>query len=173
MGRSVLWSVMLWLGVAPVAWAATAKAVLSSTTQSTATQGEATFTETDQGLNVSLRMMGAKPGVHAFHVHEFGSCDEAAKAAGGHFNPDGVAHGDLAAQGLAVAHAGDLGNLTIGPDGTGTLERVYPGLRVADSHYGVAGRTLILHAGPDDLTSQPSGNAGERMACGPILITGN
>lgn len=151
------------------AFAATGRAELRATGE-TPVSGEAHFMDTDSGLRVAVRITEAPPGQHGFHIHEFGGCDDAAKAAGGHYNPEGVPHGDLATQGFSTAHAGDFGNVTVGPDGTAVYERVFPGLKLADGEYTVGGRALILHADRDDF-GQPSGNAGARIGCGAITLT--
>lgn len=79
----------------------------------------------------------------------------------------GVPHGDLLKDGFQHAHAGDLGNIEIGPDGKGTLKKVIPGLTLKEGKYGVVGRALILHEKEDNF-GQPTGNAGGRIACGVI-----
>ncbi len=155
--------------VAPAAFAATGRADLTATGE-VPVQGQAQLLDTDGGLRVAVRLTQAPPGQHGFHIHEFGACGEAGKAAGPHYNPEGMPHGDLAHAGLQGAHAGDFGNLEVGPDGTAVYERVFPGLQLADGEYTVAGRALILHANQDDF-SQPSGNAGGRIGCGTIIMT--
>ncbi|MBI4352942.1 MAG: superoxide dismutase family protein [Candidatus Omnitrophica bacterium] len=129
--------------------------------------GKAAFIEMEEGLRISAVVTGASPGKHGFHVHEKGACGDSGNAAGGHFNPDGMSHGDLMKDGFGQAHAGDLGNIEIGPDGKGTFEKIIPGLTLKEGKYGVVGRSLILHEREDDF-SQPTGNAGARIACGVI-----
>lgn len=165
------------LWASPV-WAETAGAFIHSTaTDGSLLNGHATLTdeatgeETDEGaLAVSIQVSGAPPGKHGIHIHQFGDCSDTGKAAGGHYNPDGVSHGYLPDDGLTKAHAGDLGNIEIGQDGTGTLELTIPGLSVGDGPYTVAGRAIILHEKVDDF-GQPTGNAGGRIGCGTIVIT--
>ena len=111
----------------------------------------------------------AVPGRHGFHVHENNSCEDAGKAAGAHFNPEGTTHGLLAKDGLQHAHAGDLGNLEVGPDGKGHYEAVIPDLTLAPGRYSVAGRSVIFHEKEDDF-GQPAGNAGGRAGCGEITV---
>jgi Cu-Zn family superoxide dismutase len=108
-----------------------AKAVVQGTSAESTLTGDVLLTQTEEGLKVNASLAGAPPGLHGFHVHEFGSCAEAGGGAGGHFNPAGTPHGDLLAQGLSGAHAGDLGNIEVEPDGRGSLERVYPGLALS------------------------------------------
>jgi Cu-Zn family superoxide dismutase len=120
------------------------------------------------GLRVTAQVRHAPPGRHGFHIHEGSSCAEAGQAAGGHFNPDAAPHGDLRRSGVRGAHAGDLGNLEVGPDGRGAYAALLPGLALAEGPRAVAGRAIILHADADDLSSQPTGNAGGRIGCGLI-----
>ena len=132
--------------------------------------GRANFQQTSQGLKVDVEINEAPPGKHGIHVHEKGSCEDQGNAAGGHFNPEGVPHGDLAKDGFAHAHAGDLGNIEIDADGHGKLEKTLPGLTLDRGKYGVMGRALILHEKVDDF-GQPTGNAGARIACAVITPT--
>jgi Cu-Zn family superoxide dismutase len=109
-----------------------------------------------------------KPGLYALHVHEKGECvtDPAGKqhfaSAGGDFNPAATPHGCPAS---AKSHAGDLGNVEIGPDGTGHLELATKALALTGAN-SVDDKAVILHAAADDCATQPDGNAGARLACG-------
>jgi Cu-Zn family superoxide dismutase len=132
--------------------------------------GEATLTETAQGVKISLKVENLPPGVHAFHIHEKGLCTAPDFAsAAGHFNPFGKHHGLKNPQG---PHAGDLPSVTVGPDGRGALETVAsqvtlkPGEK--NSLFQEGGTSLVIHANPDDDMTDPAGNAGPRIACGPI-----
>jgi Cu-Zn family superoxide dismutase len=129
--------------------------------------GKATLTEVDGGVKVTLSVEGVKPGGdHGAHVHEKGDCSAADGAsAGGHFNPQGNDH---ALPTVAKRHLGDLGNLTIGKDGKGSLEITIPGanLKAGDPN-SFAGKSIIVHAKKDD-GGQPTGNAGGRIGCGVI-----
>ena len=170
--RGINWRAFI-LGLAlgaPLAAAATAKAEIRGTSTEPVVSGAASFSDSRDGLKVSVKITQAPPGVHGFHIHEFGGCDDLGKAAGSHYNPDNVKHGFLLKDGMEGAHAGDFGNIEIDASGTGTLELTLPKLTVAGPEYGVAGRAVILHEHPDDY-SQPTGNAGGRIGCGPILIT--
>jgi Cu-Zn family superoxide dismutase len=103
----------------------------------------------------------------AFHVHETGDCDAATghESAGGHFNPDAKEHGYDAANG---AHAGDMPNQYVPADGTLRAEVLNPAVTLAEGGTGIRGRALMIHAGADDYRSQPSGDAGDRLACAVI-----
>lgn len=103
----------------------------------------------------------------AFHVHETGSCDHGTghASAGGHFNPDSREHGYMAANG---PHAGDMPNQYVSADGTLRAEVFNPSVTLAEGETGIRGRALMVHAHADDYTSQPSGDAGDRLACAVI-----
>jgi Cu-Zn family superoxide dismutase len=146
-----------------------AEAIISGTSQSPEITGRVVLSETAEGLRITGTIANASPGEHGFHIHEYGSCANDAQDAGDHFNPVGVQHGHLLSHGFEYAHAGDLGNIYVNPDGTSSWDQIYPGLTLSDSSYSVAGRSFILHADPDDF-GQPSGNAGPRIACGVISI---
>ena len=166
----VIAGIMVFGARAAAARAETGKAVIRGTSEGSTVRGEAVVRETPEGLNVSVRITGAPPGMHGFHVHALGSCDDHGNAAGGHFNPDGVAHGFLPKDGLVKAHAGDFGNLQVGPDGQGSLDLTLPGLSLSAGKYGVDGRAVILHEKADDF-GQPTGNAGSRIGCGIIEVS--
>jgi Cu-Zn family superoxide dismutase len=145
------------------------KAELRATAEDSSGAGSATVTPSGDGLAIVVDVHDAPPGTHGLHIHEFGGCRDAGKAAGGHYNPDGVPHGHLPKDGLGAAHAGDLGNIEIDDNGTGRLEVTVPGLSLTGGKYNVAGRAIIVHEKADDF-GQPTGNAGGRIACGPIVI---
>lgn len=168
MKRAWIVGMSIAVGCAP-AWAETGKAVMHGTVEGSKISGTAGFTDSAEGLKVSVQVANVPPGKHGFHIHQFGSCGDQGKAAGGHYNPDGVQHGFLPKDGFAAAHAGDFGNLEVAPDGTGTLALTIPGLHLTADKHAIAGRAVILHENPDDF-SQPTGNAGGRIGCGVILI---
>jgi Cu-Zn family superoxide dismutase len=129
--------------------------------------GWATFTERPTGgVAVVAHIENATPGVHGIHVHEKGDCSAPdAASAGGHFNPGGMPH---AGPSETHRHAGDLGNITIEANGTGHLELVDDLLTVRPGPNSVVGKSVVFHEKADDLTSQPSGNAGGRLGCGVV-----
>ncbi len=129
-------------------------------------KGTATFVEANGGVEVTISVEGLTPGDHGWHVHEKGDCSAPdAKSAGDHFNPENHKHG---APDAAEHHAGDFGNLTAGKDGKATKTFTMKGVTVTDGPSSVVGRALIVHDKQDDLKTQPSGNAGARVACGVI-----
>lgn len=131
------------------------------------TEGVVRFYEAEGGLRVVAEVSGLSQGRHGFHVHEHGDCSAPdASSAGGHFNPTDDPHGgpdDPAGE----RHVGDLGNLEAGPDGTARYERVDAVLQL-DGPNSAMGKAVIVHEGEDDLVSQPTGDAGGRLACGII-----
>lgn len=152
-----------------LAWAETATAVLSDTRSEKKIAGQASLSDTDTGLKIAVEVSGAEPGKHGIHIHEFGSCEESGDAAGSHFNPDEVGHGNVLEQSVFDVHPGDLGNIEIGADGKGKLEVEVEDLSLSEGIFNVAGRAIILHEKTDDF-GQPSGNAGTRIACGAIYL---
>jgi superoxide dismutase, Cu-Zn family len=128
--------------------------------------GKAVLTETEGGVHVVLTLEGLEPGEHGAHVHEKGDCSAADGAsAGGHFNPQSKDHG---LPGAEKRHLGDLGNITIGKDGKGSLDITAPGANLkATDPMSFVGRAIIVHAKKDD-GGQPTGNAGGRVGCGVI-----
>ncbi len=148
-------------GAAPVTKAV---AVLSPT-QGSAVGGKVTFTKVEGGVKVSIHVTGLKEGAHGFHIHEFGDCSAPDGAsAGGHFNPTGEPH---ASPKDAQRHTGDLGNIEANKEGVATAE--YVDARASfDGNNNILGRGVIVHAGADDFKTQPTGNAGGRLACGVV-----
>lgn len=132
--------------------------------------GTVTFEQTEGGVKVIAHVKGLTPGSHGFHVHQYGDCSAPdATTAGGHFNPENEPHGgpnDL------QRHVGDLGNIEANEEGVATLEMVDTKLTLVGKH-SIVGRAVIVHQGEDDLESQPTGNAGSRVACGVIGIDGD
>ena len=132
--------------------------------------GDAKLTQTADGVKIDLTVEKLPPGVHAFHIHEKGDCQaHDFMSAGGHFNPNGKQHGLENPQG---PHAGDLPNITVGADGRATVSTVAKLVTLKDgeknSLFPPGGTSLVIHAQPDDNKTDPAGNAGARIACGPI-----
>ena len=172
MRKLALMITALFLGGASVCQAAQGTANIVATSTNTAVSGSAHFEDTPGGLKVSVSIAHAEPGNHGFHIHEFGSCEDQGKAAGSHYNPLHSPHGMILKDGPEKAHKGDLGNIMIKNDGTGTLEAVVPNLSLAEGPYTVGGRSIVFHEKVDDL-GQPVGNAGAREGCGIIAVTAN
>ena len=129
--------------------------------------GTLTFARAAGAVKVSGRISGLAPGTHGFHIHEFGDCSAADfSSAGGHYNPTGHQHAGTAE---ARRHIGDMGNIETGSDGVATVDYTDSRLRFEGAH-GILGRGVIVHANPDDLKTQPTGNAGGRVACGVIGV---
>lgn len=143
-----------------------ARATIESKSGSTV-RGSATFVELSTGgVRAQVHIEKAPPGVHGLHIHEKGDCsDPEAKSAGGHFNPTGMPH---AGPKELKRHAGDLGNIEIQANGTGDLELTSDLLTVRPGPNSLVGRSVVFHEKADDLTSQPTGNAGGRLGCGVI-----
>lgn len=136
-----------------------------SPTKGNDVKGTVVFTKVNGGIKIVAEIEGLTPGKHGFHVHEYGDCTSPdGSSAGGHFNPDGVEHGG---PDDPVRHVGDMGNLVAGKDGKAHYEWV-DSLMTFYGPHNIIGRSVIVHGGADDLKSQPSGNAGPRVACGVI-----
>lgn len=135
-------------------------------TEGNTVRGKVEFILDENGvMRVTAMVEGLTPGKHGFHIHETGDCSAPdGTSAGGHFNPEGVAHG---APMDATRHVGDLGNLEANDEGIATIEYVDPMLTFEGEHT-ILGKGVIVHAGEDDLVSQPTGAAGARVACGVI-----
>ncbi|MEZ4271162.1 MAG: superoxide dismutase family protein [Myxococcota bacterium] len=128
--------------------------------------GVLTFTELDGEVMLTGIIKHLEPGSsHGIHIHEIGDCTAAdGSSAGGHYAPFAQQHGRTGAQ----SHLGDLENVTADDDGVAFVTKRVPGASFADSRSSILGRAVVLHAGQDDLQSQPSGNSGARIACGVI-----
>jgi Cu-Zn family superoxide dismutase len=127
--------------------------------------GYVTFEALDKGVHIVADFKGLTPGLHGFHVHEKGDCSSHdGSSAGGHYNPSGKKHGgpdDL------DRHAGDFGNVEADANGNAHYERTDLIIKL-DGADSIIGKSIVIHADPDDLKSQPSGNSGARIGCGPI-----
>jgi len=136
-------------------------------TDGNSVRGVVTFTRMENGVRITADVRGLAPGRHGFHIHQYGDMRSPdGKSAAGHYNPGGNRHGGPSD---AERHAGDLGNLTAGEDSTARYERLDSVIRLNGAK-SIIGRAVIVHADEDDLTSQPTGNAGARVAGGVIGI---
>jgi Cu-Zn family superoxide dismutase len=129
--------------------------------------GTVTFTQVGKDqVRVTGNLAGHSPGQKGFHIHEKGDCSAPdATSAGGHFNPLKTKHASSPTSG----HAGDMGNLTFDGAGRATVNMVLDGLSVSSgAPNGIVGRAVVVHMQPDDLATDPTGNAGGRAACGVI-----
>ena len=134
--------------------------------------GTATIVPTanGQGVLINATLTQLPPGTHAVHIHTVGKCDPPDfTSAGGHFNPGMKQHGKDNPMG---AHAGDLPNFDVASDGTGRISMAVGGITLGDgptSLFHPGGTALVIHAAADDYKTDPTGNAGARIACGVIV----
>lgn len=143
--------------------------VVMHPTEGNEARGLVTFTKVGEGVQIVVDMQGLTPGKHGFHIHQYGDCSASdATSVGGHFNPLNKPHGGPES---AEHHVGDLGNIEATENGRASLLKIYidPNLTLNGPN-SIIGRAVIVHSGEDDLTSQPTGNAGSRVACGVIGI---
>lgn len=132
-------------------------------------KGTATFSETKGVVTLEAKLTGLTPGVHAIHIHEKADCSSAdGKSAGGHWNPTFKKHGKW---GSAEHHKGDIGNFTADVYGNATVifKTDQWCIDCGDATKDIVGKGLIVHADPDDYETQPTGNAGGRVACTAII----
>ena len=131
--------------------------------------GTVQLIQTPHGVLLKMALKGVAPGEHAFHIHAVGKCEPPFTSAGGHFNPDNKKHGLMAADGH---HAGDMPNLTIPQSGELTAEVLNASITLdkgkPNSLFDADGSALVIHAGKDDYKTDPTGDAGGRIACGVI-----
>lgn len=131
-------------------------------------KGQVTFREEAQGVRVIANIEGLTPGKHGFHIHEKGDCSAADfTSAGGHFNPTNSRHGSPTDP---EHHVGDFGNLEANEQGVAKFERVFNWLSFKGTN-SIVSKAVIVHEKADDLQTQPTGNAGGRLACGVIQMT--
>jgi superoxide dismutase, Cu-Zn family len=132
--------------------------------------GQVQLLQTPHGVLLKLSVKGIPPGDHAFHIHSVGKCEPPFTSAGGHFNPASKKHGMEAAEGQ---HAGDMPNLHVPANGELVVEIANPMITLAkgqpNSVFDADGSAIIIHAGVDDYKTDPTGNAGDRIACGVIV----
>lgn len=161
---------------APPSQQATAAPALDAPMQATAVlegrsgstlAGNAKFVADAGSVSLTLSVEHAPPGEHAVHLHETGDCRAPdASSAGAHWNPTQSDHGQW---GHEPHHLGDIGNLRVGEDGTGTLLLTTDRWSIGTGDTGdILGRAVIVHEKPDDFTTQPTGAAGGRIGCGVV-----
>jgi Cu-Zn family superoxide dismutase len=125
---------------------------------------------TARGVLVRAKLHGLPPGIHGFHLHAVGKCEPPFDSAGPHFNPRRTVHGILSAAG---GHGGDLPNMHVPDSGAIDLEVLAADVSLTEgSLLDADGSSVVVHAGPDDYTSDPAGNSGARIACGVISPQG-
>lgn len=147
--------------------AITEAVVVLHPTEGNHVSGIVTFIKVAEGIQIVADVEGLAPGKHGFHIHEYGDCSASdGTSAGGHFNPEDVRHG---APTDMERHVGDLGNLEANAEGKARYERIDNQITFSGSH-SIIGLAVVIHAGEDDFVSQPTGNAGARVACGVIGI---
>jgi superoxide dismutase, Cu-Zn family len=129
-------------------------------------EGTAAFEQAGSQVKLTVTLDKAPPGDHGFHIHAVGSCDDNGNAAMGHWNPDTKMHGKF---GENEHHLGDVGNVTVGADGKGTLTMMTDKWTIGTGATNdVVGKSVIVHANVDDFMTQPTGDAGGRIGCGVI-----
>lgn len=129
--------------------------------------GVLTLRDEGTGISITGRLQGLPPGTHGFHIHEVGRCEAPFESAGSHWNPTNRQHGRGNPNG---PHLGDLPNITVAADSSAVLRAAASGgtLRGASALLDQDGAAVVIHAGPDDDRTDPSGNSGGRIACGVI-----
>ncbi|MEM5788980.1 MAG: superoxide dismutase family protein [Syntrophobacteraceae bacterium] len=134
-------------------------------TEGNKVKGYVSFERDGKGVRLIANVEGLTPGLHGFHIHEYGDCSSPdANSAGGHFNPTDMPHAGPTAE---KRHVGDLGNIEADKTGRARLEFSDKVVSLEGPH-SIVGRAVIVHAQPDDFKTQPTGAAGARVACGVI-----
>ena len=163
------WALIAAVLLAPCGlWAQKARAELKNAKGEVV--GTAIFTPADHGVRMSLNVRNLPPGEHGMHIHEAGKCEAPDfKSAAGHFNPAGKKHG---MRNPAGAHAGDIENLVVRPDGAARVRVVLHNVTLGKDQNSLlkpGGAALVIHADKDDLKTDPTGNSGARLVCGVIV----
>lgn len=139
--------------------------------------GRATLTQTAAGVELVINVESQSAGEHGVHVHMTGRCEPgpdasgktiAFGAAGGHFDPGGSKKHAGPGHPPEAGHAGDMPNIVVAADGTGTLRFTHTSATLDTGPRSVLGKALVVHAGPDDYRTDPAGNSGARVLCGVI-----
>jgi Cu-Zn family superoxide dismutase len=130
-------------------------------------QGSAIFIKNGEQIDLQVTIDPGPPGEHAVHIHETGDCSSPdGMSAGGHWNPTGEDHGQW---GVPPFHLGDIGNVVVGDDGTGSLSLSTDLWSMGTGEDNdVLDRAIIVHVDPDDFVTQPTGAAGDRIGCGVV-----
>jgi Cu-Zn family superoxide dismutase len=174
MHRKLLVSCLLWLGSFDLSTVALAQEAMKVSIINTERKevGEASITDGPNGVIIALSLhenpAGIPAGAHGLHIHAVGECEPPFKSAGDHFAPRGHGHGFLSVKGR---HAGDLPNIHVPKSGELMVEFFVPDVRLKSGKNALQdrdGSALVIHAQKDDYRSDPSGNAGDRLACGVI-----
>ncbi len=159
---------MLFVGSA-MAQSEPAPAVATMLGADGAEHGTVTFTETNSGVIIKAELTGLPPGPHGLHFHEIGQCEASFESAGDHYNPTNVDHGFLAENG---PHVGDMPNIHVPDSGNLTVELLNAFVSLSpdsgNSLFDEDRTALLIHSDADDYTSQPAGDAGDRIACGVV-----
>ena len=128
-----------------------------------------TLSDAGNGIVITGTLDGVDPGLHGFHLHEVGVCEPPFETAGGHFNPTGKKHGILNPDGH---HLGDLPNIFMPKEGEGAIQIFATGVTLKAGEEGSLrdedGTAIVIHSGPDDYKTDPSGDSGGRIACGVL-----
>lgn len=164
----ILWIISPFIYIySPVYTPITKAVAVTYPTKGNNVRGVVKFIQEQHGVRVIADISGLTPGNHGIHIHEFGdcACDDGV-CAGSHFNPTKQPHGGLKAE---HRHVGDFGNIEADADGQGHLEFIDKHLTLNGKN-SIIGRSIIIHEKEDDLETQPSGNSGNRIACGTIGI---
>jgi Cu-Zn family superoxide dismutase len=137
-------------------------------TKGNTTSGSVSFTQVGPKVLVTAEIYGLKPNAeHGFHIHDKGDCSSGdGMSTGGHFNPTTQVHG---AHGKGVHHTGDLPSLIADSNGVAKLKFESSSITIDAGATNIVGRGLIVHMDPDDFKTQPTGNAGPRLACAVIV----